>query len=191
MICVNFKLSKFHAEGSSYILRAGRGKLRHNCNAFNATQRWFLPRCLCATLHHMENSGKQILSGLLYNKVMKKSQNIRAFPVNSGLLETAEHLCRAHQCRQPRSSLPAPWQSLWHRSSSFTCSLGLHTEGKYISGVCRTFVVWAYMEGGHAPPQPTHHLRVPAHGERLLSLRSLWDTPAWRGTERNSKARQT
>lgn len=28
MICVNFKLSKFHGRGSGYFLRAGRGELR-------------------------------------------------------------------------------------------------------------------------------------------------------------------
>lgn len=53
-----------------------------------------------------KSQAKGILSGLLYIKVKKKSQNIWAFPVNSGLLETAEHLCRAHQCWQARSSLP-------------------------------------------------------------------------------------
>lgn len=44
---------------------------------------------------------------------------------------------------------------------------------------------------GHAPPQTTHHLQVPAHSERLFSLPCLRDTPAQRGTKSYLKARQT
>lgn len=184
MICVNFKLSKFHAEGSSYILRAGRGKLRHNSSGFKATQRWFLSHCLCATLHHMEKSDKRILSGFLYNKVKKKGQNTWPFPVNSGLLATAEHLCQAHKCRWGAACLPLSKLVIWR--------LRFYLQPETAYERKRHFWVWQDVRclstrGGlrhdaagsvRAPPQTTHHLLVLAHSQRLFSLRCLRDTPA-------------
>lgn len=173
MICVNFKLSEFHAGGSGYVLRAGRGKLRHNSGGFKER---FCPPCLCATLHTTEKAGKWILEGSLCAKTKRgKRQNNLSFARQSWAVGNKRVFVTGRQgAACPLLAKPPIWELHFY--------LGVAHERKTHFWVLQD-IFCPIRGGGLRHSCPADH-PPPPHSQRLfLRLVSLGHSGAARDQE--------
>lgn len=196
MTCVNFKLCRFHAEDSGYILQAGRCNPRHNSGAFKATQRWFW-RCLRATPYCAENSGSFQVCSIAFC-CASTWKRVKIPELSLWFLGSWKWW--AHLCRQEGATCLPLAKFITQKLQFYPYPGVTHERKRHIMGFVGCWLPelsWKANSEHSQPwpscPQTTHHCHVPLAASACspLLLQHLQDTPAWQGTKCTSKARQT